>query len=221
MNGSLRTGCRILNEHTTQSLDEDVLPVEAEMIGNQPFLRFYSLSHQSVLLIFALLLLGQSYYRFAPLSSATEEAGAEVMIEVLGDVRFSGIHSFHRPPTLKEALERAGGATERTSHATLPCGRVETGTRLAVEGKDVREIKIHVGRMEARKLLVFSIPLDLNRASAEDLCLISGIGEALAREIIAYRERRRGFRSVEELRRVKGMGEAKYRSAKPFFVVSP
>ncbi|MDO9350998.1 MAG: helix-hairpin-helix domain-containing protein, partial [Deltaproteobacteria bacterium] len=33
----------------------------------------------------------------------------------------------------------------------------------------------------------------------EDLCLIPGIGESLAREIITYRERRKRFRSVEEL----------------------
>ncbi len=191
------------------------------MIGNQPFFRFYSFSHQCVLLILALLLLGQSYYRFAPLSSAAEEQDAEVMIEVLGDVRFPGIHSFHRPPTLKEALERAGEMTETASRPTLPGGLIETGTRLTIGGKDVHEIKIHVGRMEARKLLVFSIPLDLNRASAGDLCLISGIGESLAGEIIAYREGRKGFRSVEELRRVKGMGEAKYRSVKPFLVVRP
>jgi competence protein ComEA len=81
------------------------------------------------------------------------------------------------------------------------------------------EIKIKLGRMEARKLLVFSIPLDLNRVSAEDLSLIPGIGESLAQEILAYRERRRGFRSVEELKNVKGMGEKKWRAIKSFLFV--
>jgi DNA uptake protein ComE-like DNA-binding protein len=39
--------------------------------------------------------------------------------------------------------------------------------------------------------------------------LIPGVGESLAREIVAYRERRSGFRSVEELKDedVKGIGE--------------
>ncbi len=79
------------------------------------------------------------------------------------------------------------------------------------------EIKIKIGRMAANKLLVFSVPLDLNRVSTEDLCLVSGIGESLAREIIAYRDRRRGFRSVEDLRNVRGIGEKKYQSLKGFF----
>ncbi len=73
--------------------------------------------------------------------------------------------------------------------------------------------------MEANKLLVFSIPLDLNRVSAEDLCLIPGIGESLAREILAYRERRKGFGSREDLKNVKGIGEKKYESVKRFFTV--
>jgi len=75
--------------------------------------------------------------------------------------------------------------------------------------------------MEARKLLIFSIPLDLNRVSAEDLALIPGIGESLAREIVAYRERRKGFRSVEELKNVKGIGEKKFQSLESHFVVKP
>jgi competence protein ComEA len=53
----------------------------------------------------------------------------------------------------------------------------------------------------------------------EDLCLIPGIGESLAQEVIAYRERRRGFRSVEDLRNVRGIGEKKYRSLKGFFTI--
>jgi len=81
------------------------------------------------------------------------------------------------------------------------------------------EVKIRISRMAANKLLVFSIPLNLNQVSMEDLCLIPGIGENLAREMIAYRERRRGFRSVEELKNVKGIGEKKYQSFKTFFII--
>ena len=82
-------------------------------------------------------------------------------------------------------------------------------------------IKVKIGRMEARKLVVFSIPLDLNRITVEDLCLIPGIGESLAREIVIHRERRKGFRSVEELKNVKGIGEKKSQSFKSYLIVRP
>jgi competence protein ComEA len=53
----------------------------------------------------------------------------------------------------------------------------------------------------------------------EDLCLIPGIGESLAQEIITYRERRKGFRSVEELKNVRGIGGKKYQNLKGFFII--
>jgi len=103
----------------------------------------------------------------------------------------------------------------------LPPGEREKrdGPLLKEQYKPIQEdeIKIRIGRMAANKLLVFSIPLNLNHASGEDLCLIPGIGESLAKEMIAYRERRKGFRSVEELKNVRGIGEKKYQNLKGFF----
>jgi competence protein ComEA len=98
-------------------------------------------------------------------------------------------------------------------------GKGEGGLKRAPKGIKQDEIKIKIGRMEANKLLVFNIPLDLNRVSIEDLCLLPGIGESLAREIITYRQRRKGFRSIEELKNVKGIGEKKYQSVKRFFTL--
>ncbi len=83
------------------------------------------------------------------------------------------------------------------------------------------QIRIKIRRMAASKLLVFSIPLDLNQATAEDLRLIPGIGESSAQEIVDHRERRKGFRSVEELKNIKGIGEKTFQSIKPYLAVSP
>lgn len=51
--------------------------------------------------------------------------------------------------------------------------------------------------------------LNLNRATAEDLRRLPGIGPTLAQEIIRARERRGGFATVEALRTVPGMGAKK------------
>jgi competence protein ComEA len=49
--------------------------------------------------------------------------------------------------------------------------------------------------------------------------LVPGIGDPLGREIVAYRERRRAFRLVEELKNVKGIGDNKFESIKSYFIV--
>jgi competence protein ComEA len=52
-------------------------------------------------------------------------------------------------------------------------------------------------------------PLDLNTATAEELTELPGIGEELARRIVAYREANGPFTSTEELLEVSGIGETR------------
>ena len=201
-------------------------------------MKYFSLSQQWVLLVAALLLLGSLTFKFYyyPRSTPSGEPLKEVVVEVLGEVRQPGIYLYQDPPNLRQAIERAGGLKETAQFdITLSSTILETGTLLTVtrepsqippslpapnggqRGVRQDEIKIRVGRMAVNKLLVFSIPLDLNRVSVEDLCLIPGIGKSLAQEMITYRERRKGFRSVEELKNVRGIGEKKYQDLKGFF----
>ena len=52
-------------------------------------------------------------------------------------------------------------------------------------------------------------PLHLNRATAEELAELPGIGPELARRIAAYREEHGPFETVEELMEVSGIGQGK------------
>ncbi len=178
--------------------------------------QLYSAAQQWVLLALALFILGLLFFRFyIHPSLPPPEIKKEFVIEVTGEVRKPGIYVFQTPPALGEAIEKAGGMKEAVHLESQGSERLETGTLITV----AKPSHISLGRMAANKLLVFSISLDLNRVTAEDLCLVPGIGDSLAREIAAYRERRKGFRSVDELKNVKGIGEKKYQAFAKFFTV--
>lgn len=64
--------------------------------------------------------------------------------------------------------------------------------------------------------------IDINSATAEELAKLKGIGEVLAEEIISYRVDNGGFRNIEEIMYVKGIGESIFADIRDhIYVVDP
>jgi competence protein ComEA len=61
--------------------------------------------------------------------------------------------------------------------------------------------------------------VNVNTATAEQLQLLPGIGDARARAVIEARKRRGGFERVEDLLEVKGIGEASLEQLRPYVTV--
>ncbi|MCX5724526.1 MAG: helix-hairpin-helix domain-containing protein [Nitrospirae bacterium] len=63
--------------------------------------------------------------------------------------------------------------------------------------------------------------LDLNRATEQDFDALPGIGPTLAQRIMEYRQSVGAFRSLDELREVKGIGVKKFERIRPLVTVTP
>lgn len=61
--------------------------------------------------------------------------------------------------------------------------------------------------------------ININSASSEVLQSLNGIGESYAEKIIAYRNEHGDFKSIEELKNVKGIGDAKFNKIKKYIEV--
>ncbi len=60
---------------------------------------------------------------------------------------------------------------------------------------------------EVEQLKESVVKIDLNTATAAELCEIEGLGEVFADRIVAYRETNGAFRSVDDLLDIEGIGE--------------
>ena len=63
--------------------------------------------------------------------------------------------------------------------------------------------------------------VNLNTASKDELIALSGIGPAKAQAILDYRKANGGFKTVEELKDVKGIGAKRFEKLKGDLTVGP
>ena len=63
-------------------------------------------------------------------------------------------------------------------------------------------------------------PLNLNTATVAQLETLPGIGKSTAERILEYREKSGGFKKIEDLMNVRGIGEKSFLKLKPLVIVS-
>lgn len=93
-----------------------------------------------------------------------------------------------------------------------------------IKVKDLSEMrcegdKIFVKEISGKEGLLFGNKIDLNEAEIDELMAIPGIGFETAREIIQLREKKGGFKNLEELLKIRGIGKKKLEKLRNFVFI--
>jgi competence protein ComEA len=64
-------------------------------------------------------------------------------------------------------------------------------------------------------------PINLNSATAAELEALPGVGPAMALRIVEYRQKNGGFKKLEDLMHVKGVGEKTFLKLKALITIAP
>ncbi|MFE7034278.1 helix-hairpin-helix domain-containing protein [Streptomyces sp. NPDC057621] len=149
-----------------------------------------------------------------------------LVVDVSGKVREPGIHRLPAGSRVADALKAAGGVRPGTNTEGL------NRARFLVDGEQVvvgAPTAVGPGAPGAPGVAGSSggsagsgvagpggaapapvTPVALNTATLEQLDTLPGVGPVLAQHIIDYRGRHGGFRSVDELREVNGIGDRRF-----------
>ena len=123
-----------------------------------------------------------------------------VGIDIKGEVLAEGYYELEYGSRVKDAILAAGGETSNADLSTV---------NLAMTLIDGEEIIIPRAEEKIGKSLI-----NLNTADMYKLCKLDGIGESLATNIINYRSKNGKFKTVDELKKVKGIGSEKFNKIK-------
>ncbi len=148
----------------------------------------------------------------------TDFADQTCFVYVCGAVKHPGVFELPQNSRVYEAIALAGGFRKNAYEkginqaAQITDGQMievltvkeqkESGAKTQGQGTDAANAQSQDDR------------IDINTATAEQLTTLSGIGQAKAENIIAYRESSGGFSSVEDLMKVSGIGEGVYERIK-------
>ncbi|MFD3656665.1 helix-hairpin-helix domain-containing protein [Streptomyces sp. NPDC058620] len=150
----------------------------------------------------------------------TGPAGGQIVVDVSGKVRRPGIQHLPAGSRVADALSAAGGVRDGTDVTGLNRARVLTDGEQVVVGGPAGPWSTGgsggggpgTGVTGAAGPVV---PLSLSTATVEQLETLPGVGPVLAQHIVDYRTEHGGYRSVEELREVNGIGDRRFEDLQP------
>jgi competence protein ComEA len=126
-------------------------------------------------------------------------------VHVVGQVNSPGVYELPAGSRLVDAVAAAGGFTSTADQADLNLAQViEDGQQIVVAAQGAAP---PAGPAAGGTV-------DINSADATALETLDGVGPALAQRILAYRTAHGGFRSVNDLQNVTGIGPKKFAAIK-------
>lgn len=162
----------------------------------------------------------------------TEQQVETIVIYVEGAVNRPGLYDIPKGSRVWDAVQAAGGLrVDADGQSINPAEQLKDGQKIVVERAVTSSPAAPVSAPEPSvpsppqpqqphaatpELIPPTGTISINEATEAELALLPGIGPELAARIVYYRSEHGRFQYLEDLMRVRGIGEARFEQVKPY-----
>jgi competence protein ComEA len=163
-------------------------------------------------------------------AAASPSAAPDVLVYVCGAVRSPGVVHLPAGARVADALEQAGGATPKAELSAVNlAAKVTDGQQIVVPERGTTAPAAAAAgataggaATSAGSGAAAAVPgalVNINTASLAELDTLQGVGPSTAQKIIDYRTSSGGFKTIDDIKNVPGIGDAKFAALKDFITV--
>ena len=165
-------------------------------------------------------------------SNSYAKKDGKIVINVVGEVNNPGVVTLEEGARIIDAINAAGGKTDKADISEINLAYVlDDGVRLYIpsfsemkekkldnstNSKDTISSDTGVSNIVMEEVSVEKNntneikKININKASKEELKQLSGVGDSVAQAIIDYRQKNGKFNTIEDIKKVPGIGESKF-----------
>ncbi len=150
-------------------------------------------------------------------ASAVAVEPETVTVYVCGAVKKPGVFSLTKGSRVNDALQQAGGFSEKADMVSVNLAeQITDGQQIVIyeKGAAASGIASEIPKSRSPAKAPAGLPVSINNGSLEALMQLDGIGEKTAQKIMDYRKTQGGFKTLEELKNVPGIGDKKFEQIK-------
>ena len=141
-----------------------------------------------------------------------KEEKEKIKVHVAGAVVTEGLVELEEGARVEDAIKGAGGTTINANIKDINLAqKLQDGQKIYIPKQDEEEKY----KIENNNENISNVgKININTATQTELELLTGIGPSMAGKIISYRNKNGKFKSIDEIKEVSGIGEAKFEMIK-------